>query len=160
LVSQNEIRLEILEPALAFVRRCPLDSRVIDGTFPTLKCPVCGATYCVFPCAEKLVAKDKKCPVCKQYQMHGMMELVRSTSRLTKLEEVRTAGGVSEPVYQKLKREYERRRQETLTIVYSGNSPRSDEDAAYCSICGGLASYIRKYGRWYCYWCKRYLPIR
>lgn len=121
LSAEERIVLEILEPALEYVRKCPVDSRVVDDTFPTLSCPLCGTTICMFPCVEKLASKNKKCPTCKKFEMSRLTEIVQNTKYLAKLEELKAAGGVSDPVYYKLRLEYESKNQDAIRRVYTKN---------------------------------------
>jgi hypothetical protein len=117
--SEEKIVLEILKPALDFVQKCPVDSKVIDDSFPTLKCPVCGTAFCMFPCAEKLALKSKKCPTCKKFEMSGLAEIVRNAAYVVKLEELKSRGAVSDSTYKKLKLEYENRSRDAIQRVYT-----------------------------------------
>lgn len=110
--------LEILAPALDFVQRCPVDSKVIDDGTPAIACPVCGKVFCLFPCAEMLSSKNKKCPACKKFEMNKLSEIVQNAMHLAKLEELNATGRVGAPIYGKLKSEYESKKQKAMELVY------------------------------------------
>lgn len=150
--AEGKIALEILEPALGFVQRCPVDSRVIDGTFSTLGCPICGAVFCTFPCVDKLASRNRKCPVCKRFEMRGLDGMLKNLIYRTKLEELKSTRRVSDQVYQKLRREYEAKHEEIVARVYGQGGT-----APLCSFCKKRTSYIQHYNRWYCYNCRKYL---
>lgn len=95
-----------------------MDSKVIDGTFQTLRCPVCDAVFCAFPCAEKLASRGKKCPVCMKFEMGGLAGIIQNTTYRARLEELKASRRVSDQVYEKLKAEYEARQQEAIAQVY------------------------------------------
>jgi hypothetical protein len=124
LTPEDMIVLEILEPALRFVPKCPVDSKVIDDTFPTLKCPVCGTPICMFPCVENLASRKKKCPACKKFEMSRLTEIVRNAKFRTNLEELKAKGGVSDSVYEKLKLEYESRNRDAIHRIYATSQER------------------------------------
>ena len=156
--SKDTIVLDILEPALEYVQKCTVDSRVIDGTFPSLSCPVCGILLCMFPCAETLASKNKKCPSCKRSEMNVLTEIVRNTKYRLKLEELKAAGMVSDAIYDKLRLEYDRKNREAVGRVYpTGSEKTHDVISIECPTCGKPADYVPRYERWYCYNCGRYL---
>ena len=148
--TTDKMVLEILGPALQLVQRCPVDSKVIDGTFQTLGCPVCEATFCAFPCADKLASRGKKCPVCKKFEMSGLAEIIRNITYRARLDELKASRRVSDQVYDKLRVEYETRQRDAIARVY--------KPPLKCDHCGEEANYVAQYDRWYCYKCRRYLP--
>ena len=123
--AEERIVVEILKPALEFVQKCPVDSKVIDDSFPTLRCAVCGKIFCMFPCAEKLALKNKKCPACKKFEMGRLAEIVRNSAYLVKLEGLKTAGAVSGSIYNKLKLEYEAKSRDAIKRAYAVGSEQS-----------------------------------
>jgi len=125
LTAEETIVLEVLKRALEFVEKCPVDSKVIDDSFPTLRCPACGTPFCMFPCAEKLALKNKKCPTCKRFEMGRLREIVRNSSYLEKLEELKATDAVSSSIYNKLKLEYEARSRDAIQRAYSDGSKQS-----------------------------------
>ena len=116
--STDKIALEILEPALQLVQRCPVDSKIIDGTFQTLACPVCETSFCAFPCAEKLTSRSKKCPVCKKFEMSKLAEIVQNITYRARLEDLKASRRVSDQIYDKLRVEYETRQRDAVARVY------------------------------------------
>jgi predicted RNA-binding Zn-ribbon protein involved in translation (DUF1610 family) len=134
--------LEILEQALQFVQKCPVDSRIIDHTFPTLACPICGTAYCMSPCAERLVSKNKKCPKCKKFEMSRLAEIIQNTTYRARLEELKVSQRASDRVYDKLRLEYEVRQRDAIARIYAKSPEGEAETKAYdatqrqCVSCG------------------------
>lgn len=159
--TADKIVLEILEPALESVQRCPVDSKVIDGTFQTLSCPVCETAFCTFPCAEKLASRGKRCPVCKEFEMSKLAEIIQNITYTARLEDLRISRRVSDQVYDKLRLEYEIRQRDAMARVYR-RTPQKDggtrQGPLRCDHCGNEGDYIEQYDRWYCYKCRTYLP--
>jgi hypothetical protein len=140
LTTTDKIVLEILEPALGLVQRCPVDSKIIDGTFETLSCPVCETAFCTFPCIEKLASRNKKCPVCKEFEMSRLAEIIKNVTYRARLEELKVSQRVSDQVYDKLRLEYEIRQRDAITQVYA-KSPEREAETTYanqhrCVSCG------------------------
>ena len=160
--SDARVVLAILEPALQFVQKCPVDSKIIDRTFPTMSCPICGTAYCMSPCVEKLATKNKKCPTCKKFEMNKLVEIIQNITYRARLEELKASRRVSDHVYDKLRVEYETRQREAVARVYGKGSQKDgerDKAPLRCDHCGKETNYIAQYNRWYCYKCGRYLPV-
>jgi hypothetical protein len=142
LTTTDKIVLEILEPALGLVQRCPVDSKIIDGTFETLSCPVCETVFCTFPCIEKLASRNKKCPVCKKFEMSRLVEVIKNITYRARLEDLKASRRVSGEVYDKLRLEYEIRQRDAIAEVYAKSPEREAETKAsdatqhQCVSCG------------------------
>ena len=142
MTTTDRIVLEILEPALGLVQRCPVDSKIIDGTFQTLRCPICETAFCTFPCIEKLASRNKKCPVCKKFEMSRLAETIQNITYRARLEELKVSQRVGDQVYDKLRLEYEIRQRDAIARVYAkspgGEAERKAHDATqrYCVSCG------------------------
>ena len=142
MTTTDTIVLEILEPALGLVQRCPVDSKIIDGTFQTLRCPICETAFCIFPCIEKLASRNKKCPVCKKFEMSRLAEIIQNITYRARLEELKVSQRVGDQVYDKLRLEYEIRQRDAIARVYAkspgGEAERKAHDATqrYCVSCG------------------------
>ena len=127
MTTTDRIVLEILEPALGLVQRCPVDSKIIDGTFQTLRCPICETAFCIFPCIEKLASRNKKCPVCKKFEMSRLAEIIKNVTYRARLEELKVSQRVSDQVYDKLRFEYEIRQRDAIAQVYAKSPEREAE---------------------------------
>ena len=109
-----------------------MDSKIIDGTFETLSCPVCETAFCTFPCIEKLASRNKKCPVCKKFEMSRLAEIIKNVTYRARLEELKVSQRVSDQVYDKLRLEYEIRQREAISQVYA-KSPEREAETTYAN---------------------------
>ena len=119
-----------------------MDSKIIDGTFQTLRCPICETAFCIFPCIEKLASHNKKCPVCKKFEMSRLAEIIQNITYRARLEELKVSQRVGDQVYDKLRLEYELRQRDAIARVYAksseGETERKAHDATQrqCVSCG------------------------
>ncbi len=115
---QGFIEIQLLDPILEYLPRCPVDSKILQRNTEFVACPLCGARICTEPCAEDLAENNRSCPRCKKYKFGPFRPLLSNMKFIRKLESLRTENKISESVYLKLREEYVSKiRDLTATVV-------------------------------------------
>jgi len=104
--STPDIVIELKEIAEKYLLRCGIDNRILDGSFQTVICVICGSEFCILPCGSTLIENKGSCPRCGKEGFPNLQYLVY----LARLEQLHEKGKINKLVYEKLKQEYEAKR--------------------------------------------------